>query len=154
MVGIRDDWYSATVVRVGEMGNAAAYHLIDHDLGIVSLERYNIPRSQGSPHDITHIIRRVCYEHPSHTSLIERAYDLWSDLADETDRDIVYRTSPIGTDPADNDVSVGLKRSRGEHDIPHEVLVGTEINERFPGCELSEDYHTIYQGGGGFVAPG
>ena len=147
------DRYDTIVVGVGGMGSATAYHLAERGLDVLGLERYDIPHTQGSSHGITRIIRRAYYEHPAYVPLIERAYDLWDDLAAETDRDVIHRTGSIDAGPADNEVFAGSKRSCEEHDIPHEVLTGAEVNERFPGYELPEDYRAVYQADGGFVVP-
>jgi len=147
------DRYDSIVVGVGGMGSATAYHLAERGLDVLGLERYDIPHTQGSSHGITRIIRRAYYEHPTYVPLIERAYDLWDDLAAETDRDVIHRTGSIDAGPADNEVFAGSKRSCEEHDIPHEVLTGAEVNERFPGYELPEEYRAVYQADGGFVVP-
>ncbi|MGB9955419.1 N-methyl-L-tryptophan oxidase [Haloferax prahovense] len=152
-MSVRDDRYDVAVVGVGGMGSATAYHLADRGLDVVGLERYDIPHSQGSSHGITRIIRRAYYEHPSYVPLIERAYDLWDDLAEETGREVIHRTGSIDAGPEDNDVFAGSKRSCEEHDIPHEVLTGAEVNERFPGYELPEEYRAVYQEDGGFIVP-
>ncbi|POG54009.1 N-methyl-L-tryptophan oxidase [Haloferax marisrubri] len=152
-MSVRDDRYDVAVVGVGGMGSATAYHLADRGLDVVGLERYDIPHSQGSSHGITRIIRRAYYEHPSYVPLIERAYDLWDDLAEETGRKVIHRTGSIDAGPEDNDVFAGSKRSCEEHDIPHEVLTGAEVNERFPGYELPEEYRAVYQEDGGFIVP-
>ncbi|MFC7165315.1 N-methyl-L-tryptophan oxidase [Halospeciosus flavus] len=145
--------YDAIVVGVGGMGSATVSHLADRGLDVLGLERYDIPHTMGSSHGVTRIIRRAYYEHPAYVPLVERAYELWDDLADETGRDIVHRTGSIDAGPADSTVFEGSKRSCEEHDIPHEVLTGAEVNERFPGYGLPEDYRAVYQEDGGFVVP-
>ncbi|MGB9966406.1 N-methyl-L-tryptophan oxidase [Halobacterium hubeiense] len=149
----RDDRYDVIVVGVGGMGSAAAYHLADRGLDTLGLERYDIPHTKGSSHGITRIIRRAYYEHPSYVPLVERAYELWDDLAEDTGRDIIHRTGSIDAGPEDNAVFAGSKRSCEKHDIPHEVLTGAEVNERFPGYALPEEYRAVYQPDGGFVVP-
>ncbi|GGN20459.1 N-methyl-L-tryptophan oxidase [Halarchaeum nitratireducens] len=147
------DRYDAIVVGVGGMGSASAYHLAERGLDVLGLERYDVPHTKGSSHGITRIIRRAYYEHPSYVPLVERAYDLWDELAAETGRDVIHRTGSIDAGPADDQVFAGSKRSCEEHDIPHEVLSGAAVNERFPGYDLPEDYRAVYQADGGFVVP-
>ncbi|HET7323436.1 MAG TPA: N-methyl-L-tryptophan oxidase [Halococcus sp.] len=145
--------YDAIVVGVGGMGSATTYHLARRGLDVLGLERYDIPHTMGSSHGITRIIRRAYYEHPSYIPLIERAYDLWDDLADASNRPIIHRTGSIDAGPADDPVFEGSLRSCEEHDIPHEVLTGAELTERFPGYGLPEEYQALYQSDGGFVVP-
>jgi sarcosine oxidase len=148
-----DERRDVIVVGVGGMGSATTYHLARRGLDVLGLERFDIPHTQGSSHGITRIIRRAYYEHPSYIPLIERAYELWDDLAEETGRDVIHRTGSIDAGPEDNIVFQGSKESCEQYDIPHEVLTGAELNERFPGYDLPEDYKGVYQPDGGFVVP-
>ncbi|MFD1632987.1 N-methyl-L-tryptophan oxidase [Haloplanus ruber] len=148
-----DERRDVIVVGVGGMGSATAYHLADRGIDVLGLERFDIPHTQGSSHGITRIIRRAYYEHPSYIPLIERAYELWDELAEETGRPVIHRTGSIDAGPQGNVVFEGSRRSCEEHDIPHEVLTGAELNERFPGYDLPADYRALYQEDGGFVVP-
>jgi sarcosine oxidase len=141
------------VIGVGGMGSAATYHLARRGLDVLGLERFDIPHTQGSSHGITRIIRRAYYEHPSYIPLIERAYKLWDELADRTGRPIIHRTGSIDAAPEGNVVFEGSLRSCEEHDIPHEILSGAELADRFPGYRLPDDYKALYQPDGGFVVP-
>jgi sarcosine oxidase len=145
--------YDAIVVGVGGMGSATTYHLARRGLDVLGLERYDIPHTKGSSHGITRIIRRAYYEHPSYIPLIERAYDLWDDLAERSERPIIHRTGSIDAGPPDDPVFEGSRQSCEEHDIPHEVLTSAELTERFPGYRLPEEYNALYQSDGGFVVP-
>ncbi|PSP98263.1 N-methyl-L-tryptophan oxidase [Halobacteriales archaeon QS_5_70_17] len=148
-----DTDYDVVVIGVGGMGSATVYHLAQRGLDVLGLERFDVPHTMGSSHGITRIIRRAYYEHPSYIPLIERAYDLWDDLAEETGREVIHRTGSIDAAPKGNVVFEGSLRSCEEHDIPHEVLTGAELGERFPGYDLPDDYRALYQPDGGFVVP-
>jgi sarcosine oxidase len=145
--------YDAIVVGVGGIGSATAYHLARRGLDVLGLERYDIPHTKGSSHGITRIIRRAYYEHPSYIPLIERAYELWDDLAERSERPIIHRTGSIDAGPPDDPVFEGSRQSCEEHDIPHEVLTSAELTDRFPGYQLPEGYKALYQSDGGFVVP-
>ncbi|MFC7156812.1 N-methyl-L-tryptophan oxidase [Halomarina halobia] len=145
--------YDVIVLGVGGMGSAAVYHLARRGVDVLGIERFDVPHANGSSHGITRIIRRAYYEHPSYIPLIERAYDLWDDLAEETGRPVVHRTGSVDAAPAGDVVFEGSLRSCEEYDIPHEVLTGAELAERFPGYRLPEDYRALYQPDGGFVVP-
>jgi sarcosine oxidase len=148
-----DERRDVIVVGVGGMGSATAYHLAERGVDVLGLERFDIPHTEGSSHGITRIIRRAYYEHPSYIPLIERAYELWDDLAEETGRPVIHRTGSIDAAPQGNDVCEVSRRSCEEHDFPHEVLTGAELNERFPGYDLPAEYRAVYQEDGGFVVP-
>ncbi|WP_226004812.1 N-methyl-L-tryptophan oxidase [Natrinema salinisoli] len=147
------DRYDVLVIGVGGMGSATTAHLADRGLDVLGLERYDVPHAKGSSHGITRIIRRAYYEHPSYIPLLKRAYDLWDDLAAETDREVIHRTGSIDAGPAESAVFEGSLRSCEAHDIPHEVLTSEQLSERFPGYQLPEGYRALYQPDGGFVVP-
>jgi sarcosine oxidase len=147
------DRYDTIVVGVGGMGSAAAYHLTDRGQDVLGLERYDVPHTKGSSHGVTRIIRRAYYEDPAYVPLIERADELWEELEAASGRDILHRTGSIDGGPVDSAVFAGSKRSCLDHDIPHEVLTGNEVNERFPGYDLPSEYRAVYQADGGFLVP-
>ncbi|MDF9747369.1 N-methyl-L-tryptophan oxidase [Natrinema salsiterrestre] len=147
------DRYDVVVIGVGGMGSATTAHLADRGVDVLGLERYDVPHARGSSHGITRIIRRAYYEHPSYIPLVERAYDLWDDLAAETGRDVIHRTGSIDAGPAKSAVFEGSLRSCEAHDIPHEVLTSEQLSERFPGYRLPDGYRALYQPDGGFVVP-
>ena len=145
--------YDVVVVGVGGMGSAATYHLARRGFDVLGLERYDIPHTMGSSHGITRIIRRAYYEHPSYVPLIERAYDLWDDLAETSGRPVIHRTGSIDASAPGDPVFEGSLESCEEHDIPHEVLTSAELSERFPGYQLPEGHKALYQSDGGFLVP-
>jgi sarcosine oxidase len=148
-----DERRDVIVVGVGGMGSATAYHLARRGVDVLGLERYDVPHTHGSSHGITRVIRRAYYEHPSYIPLVERAYDLWDELADETGRPVIHRTGSVDAAPEGNPVFEESRRSCEKHDIPHEVLTGAALNERFPGYDLPADHRVVYQPDGGFVVP-
>ncbi|WP_121743545.1 N-methyl-L-tryptophan oxidase [Natronorubrum halophilum] len=152
-MGTPDDQYDVIVIGVGGMGSATTAHLARRGLDVLGLERYDIPHTSGSSHGITRIIRRAYYEHPSYIPLVERAYELWDDLAERTGRDVIHRTGSIDAGAEDDIVFGGSLESCERYDIPHEVLTSREVTERFPGYQLPEDHLAVYQPDGGFVVP-
>ena len=147
------DRYDAIVVGVGGMGSATTYHLAARGLDVLGLERYDVPHDMGSSHGVTRIIRKAQYEDPAYVPLVRRAYDLWRDLEERIGRDLLRITGGIDAGPPDSTVFDGSLRSCEAHDIDHEVLSASEVNERFPGYELPEDHRAVYQPEGGFLVP-
>ena len=147
------DRYDAIVVGVGGMGSATTYHLAARGLDVLGLERYDVPHDMGSSHGVTRIIRKAQYEDPAYVPLVRRAYDLWRDLEERTGRDLLHVTGGIDAGPPDSTVFDGSLRSCEAHDIEHEVLSATKVNERFPGYDLPDDHRAVYQPDGGFLVP-
>jgi sarcosine oxidase len=145
--------YDYVVVGVGAMGSATTYHLAERGHDVLGLERFDVPHEEGSSGGITRIIRLAYHEHPTYVPLLRRAYDLLDELEAETGRDLLYRTGSIAaSDPeGPGEEFSGALQSCEEHDIDHEVLDPSEVNERFPGYEFPESFRAVYQPDGGFL---
>jgi sarcosine oxidase len=142
--------YDVVVVGVGGMGSAALYHLARRGRRVLGLERFDIPNELGSSHGITRIIRLAYFEHPSYVPLVRRAYELWQELEKETGEQLLHVTGAIEGGPR---IFEGALRSCHEHDLPHEVLTGADVTERFPAYRLPAALQLLYQHDGGFVLP-
>lgn len=145
--------FNTIVIGVGGMGSATCYQLARRGQRVLGLERFDIPHDLGSSHGYTRIIRLAYYEHPSYVMLLKRAYELWDEMEKKSRKKLFYKTGSIDAGPADSWVFKGSLRSCVEHDLPHEVLTGIEMEERFPGYRLPHDLMAVYQPDGGFLLP-
>lgn len=143
--------YDTIVVGVGGMGSAALYHLAARGDRVLGLERFDIPHAMGSSHGVTRIIRLAYFEHPSYVPLLRRSFALWRELQAEAGEQLLYVTGTIDAGPPDSMVVEGALRSCALHDLPHEVLSGTELTRRFPGYRLPEEITAVLQPDGGFL---
>lgn len=143
--------YDVIVAGVGGMGSATVAHLAERGVDVLGIERYDIPHGKGSSHGVTRIIRRPQYEDPAYVPLVERALDLWKDLEEAHPKPLLHQVGSVDTGPKDGEIFQGSRRSAEAHDIPHEVLTGAELMERFPGFDIPEDHRAVYQPDGGFL---
>lgn len=135
------------------MGAATCYELAKRGRRVLGLEQYDIPHNLGSSHGHTRIIRLAYYEHPSYVMLLRRAYELWREIQARVGEQLLHITGSIDAGPADSWVFKGSWQSCLEHDLPHEVLTGRELNQRFPGYQLSHETMALFQPDGGFLTP-
>jgi sarcosine oxidase len=145
--------FNTIVIGIGGMGSATCYQLARRGKQVLGIERFDIPHDLGSSHGHTRIIRLAYYEHPSYVMLLKRAYELWDEIEQRSGEKILYRTGSIDAGPAESWVFKGSLQSCVEHDLPHEVLTGAEINARFPGYQLPHELLGVFQPDGGFVLP-
>jgi sarcosine oxidase len=148
-----ENQYDVIVVGVGGMGSATAYHLASRNVNVLGLERYDIPHNMGSSHGITRLIRKAQYEDPIYVPLVRRAYELWDNLEERTGRDLLYPTGGLDIGPPDSQIFHGSRQSCETHDIEHEILSGSEVNERFPGYAIPDEHRAVYQPDGGYLVP-
>ncbi|WP_440991261.1 N-methyl-L-tryptophan oxidase [Haloarchaeobius baliensis] len=145
------DEYDVVVVGVGGMGSAACAHLATRGVDVLGIERFDIPHSNGSSHGSTRIIRKAYHEHPDYVPLVERAYENWRELEAATGRDLLHVTGSVCAAPPDGDLVDGARLACENHGLDHETMTGRELNERFPGYGVPEDYDALYQPDGGFL---
>lgn len=147
------DRYDVIVLGVGGMGAATISHLAERGANVLGLERYDVPHGYGSSHGVTRIIRLAYYEDPAYVPLLQRAYDLWADLEDGHDQQLLHKIGSIDAGPAGSDLVEGSRRSCEEHGLEYESLSSAALSDRYPGYQLPESYEAVYQPDGGFLVP-
>ena len=143
--------FDCIVIGVGGMGSSSVYNLAKRGQKVLGLEKFDIPHSEGSSHGVNRIIRLAYYEDASYVPLLRRAYEMWSEIEQLADEQLLYKVGSIDTAPSGHEVFEKSLESCLEHDIPHEVLDHKQINERFPGYEMPSGQMGLYQADGGFV---
>jgi sarcosine oxidase len=143
--------YDVIVIGVGGMGSAAVYQLAKRGKRVLGLERFDIPHSMGSSHGVNRIIRLAYYEHPSYVPLLKRAYALWRELEQHVGEQLLYITGSLDAGPEAGQIVQGSRASCAEHNLPHELLTGAEVNQRFPGYRLPADHAAVLQPEGGYL---
>lgn len=149
--------HDVIVVGVGGVGSAATYHLARRGLDVVGLERFDIPHDMGSSHGVTRSLSLTKSRGPAYVPIAQRALRLWRDLEEECGEQLFHRTGSVRAVPPDGEGHRGTFddaiRACEVHDLPHDVLTGSELNDRFPGFELPTDHRVIFQPDGGFLDP-
>jgi len=144
--------YDVIVVGVGGMGSAACWQLAQRGQRVLGLERFDIPHTMGSSHGVSRIIRLPYYEDPAYVPLLLRAYELWDAAERATGETLLVTTGSIDGGPEDDELFQGALASARLHRLAHEVLTGTEVNERFPGYRLPAATRAVLQPRGGLIA--
>jgi sarcosine oxidase len=144
--------HDVIVAGVGGMGSAACWQLAQRGQRVLGLERFDIPHAMGSSHGISRIIRLPYYEDPAYVPLLHRAYELWDAAERATGETLLVTTGSIDGGPEDDELFQGALASARLHKLDHEVLSGTQINERFPGYRLPAASRAVLQPRGGLIA--
>jgi sarcosine oxidase len=143
--------YDVIVVGVGGMGSAACWQLARRGRRVLGLERFDIPNAYGSSHGVTRIIRLAYFESPNYVPLLRRAFALWRETSEAFGEPLMIATGSLDTgSPAGAQVRGALESCR-VHALDHDVLDGTEVNRRYPGCRLPDEFVAVYQPDGGLI---
>lgn len=145
--------FDVIVIGVGGMGSATCYELAKRGQKVLGIEQFDIPHNYGSSHGNTRIIRKAYFEGPAYVPLLNRAYDLWYGLEGKTGKQVFYKTGSVDIGLPESSVYSGSIASCMAHNLDHEIMTGKELNERFPGYSVPEDYMANFQPDGGFLTP-
>ena len=145
--------FDVCVVGAGAMGCQVALHLQRRGLRVLALDRYEPPHSFGSSHGRTRVIREAYFEHPLYVPIVQRAYDLWSELEQETGEQLLTYTGGLMIGPREGVLVAGALRSAGEHRLRYEELSADEVRARFPLFNVSPEFTGVYEPRAGVLHP-
>jgi sarcosine oxidase len=147
------NFFDVIVVGLGAMGSAASYHLAKRGKKVLGLDRFTPPHTFGSSHGQTRIIREAYFEHPLYVPLIQRAYDLWTQLENESGAKLFQQTGGLMIGRPDGVILNGAKRSAEEHRLPYDLLSADDIVRRFPALKPGEDMVAVWEPRAGILFP-
>jgi len=145
--------YDAIVIGLGAMGSSTLYHLARRGHRVLGIEQFSQGHDLGSSHGDSRIIREQYFEHPLYVPLVQRAYDLWRELEEESGRALMTLDGGLMIGPLDGMVVGGTLRSAKEYNLPHELLSPAEVHRRFPAFELADDLVAVVDPRAGYLDP-
>ncbi len=145
--------YDRIVLGLGGMGSAALCQLAGRKQRVLGLEQFHPSHALGSSHGGSRIIRQAYFEDPSYVPLLLRAYELWDDLAQATQREFFVQTGGLMAGRPDCDVVAGSTRSALEHGLAHELLDPDQIRRRFPALRPRHDEIALFEAKAGLLFP-
>src|SRR6266498_2182848 len=145
--------YDVILAGLGAMGSAAAFHLAQRGRRVLGLDRFAPPHCFGSSHGQTRIIRKAYFEHPSYVPLVQRAYELWEQLAGASSAELFRPTGGLMIGRPEGVVFLGAKRSAETHLLRHEILTAPEIRRRFPALRPEDDMLAVLEPRAGILFP-
>jgi sarcosine oxidase len=143
--------YDAIVLGLGGMGSAALYHLAKRGHTVAGIEQHHVAHDRGSSHGNLRIIRKAYHEHPNYVPLLDRAYVLWRDLEQASERTLFAQTGLILAGLPQSESMQGLAASYAANDLPHEMLQPAEVMNRYPQFRIPEDYTSYFDPLGGYL---
>lgn len=141
------------VVGLGGMGSAVAAHLARRGRRVLGLDRFTPPHDRGSSHGRSRIIRRLYFEGAGYVPLVQRAYELWAALEQDTGRDLLTVTGGLVVGPPDGEVVAGALASARQHGFPHQALDRNEVTSRFPALRLEAGHVAVHEDAAGILVP-
>ena len=145
--------YDAIIVGLGAMGSANAYHLAARGLRVLGLDRFQPPHNFGSSHGLTRIIREAYFEDPLYVPLVQRAYELWAALEQQSGQQLLLKTGGLMIGPREGVLVSGASRSAEQHRLAHEMLASTVLAQKFPVFKVQDNPIAVWEPRAGILFP-
>jgi sarcosine oxidase len=145
--------YDVIVIGLGAHGSATAYQLARRGRHVLGIEALTRAHELGSSGGLTRIIRLAYFEHPDYVHMLRAAWELWPQIAQESEHELLLQTGGLYCGRAGSDVLEGSLRSAREHGLPHELLDAAEARHRFPALHLDDDMQALHEPLAGILFP-
>ncbi|GJP38098.1 hypothetical protein CLOM_g22543 [Closterium sp. NIES-68] len=136
-MGMGMEHYDVVVVGAGIMGSCAAYELAKRGRSVLLLEQFDLLHRRGSSHGESRIIRRT-YPEDHYTALMPLAYALWESASNEAGYSPLTVTGGLDFGPRTNSDLAAVLASCCNHGVPHQLLEGAALRERFPMLDFPD----------------
>lgn len=143
--------YDVIVIGCGGVGSAALYHLARRGARVMGLDRFPPGHNRGSSHGRTRMIRLAYYEHPNYVPLLMRAYDLWHDLEEAANKQLLLQTGLLVGGLQESHLVAGVLRAASEHQLQVDELTPSEVLQNFPGFRLSQNFAALFEHRAGYL---
>jgi sarcosine oxidase len=145
--------YDVIVLGVGSMGASTCYQLAKQGYTVLGLEQFDIPHELGSHSGQSRIIRKAYGEASDYVPLLERAYENWQTLEDETGSQVYHKTGLVYFGGTDDSFLKTVKQSSTEYNIPVNTLTVAECNQKYPQFNLPNDFQRLEEPDAGLLTP-
>src|SRR5713101_5725109 len=145
--------FDVIIIGLGGMGSAAAYQLAARGRRVLGIEQYTPAHDQGSSHGQSRIIRQAYYEDPAYVPLLLRAYELWDELQNESNEDILSITGGVAIGSPRRRLITGCLKSARRYGLEHDLLDAREMRRRFPQFALADNEVAFYEEKAGYLKP-
>lgn len=143
--------YDAIILGTGGVGSAALFHLAKRGLRVLGIDRYAPGHDRGSSHGETRIIRQAYFEHSDYVPLLLRAYELWDQLEQIVDEQLLFPVGLLQVGPGDGVVVPGVLASAKQYGLELESLSSSEIARRFPGFRVLDGLAGVFEAKAGYL---
>jgi sarcosine oxidase len=149
----RNTSFDVIVIGVGSMGSATCYYLSKRGYKVLGLEQFDISHEFGSHAGQSRIIRKAYFEHPDYVPLLERAYENWKTLEQETGQQLYFKTGLLYAGDSSNEIIKGVKLAASLYNIELEKLDSKDVADRYSQFNFPENFDVLFEPESGFLPP-
>jgi sarcosine oxidase len=141
------------VIGLGGLGSAACHHLATRGLRVVGLEQFQAVHDRGASHGETRGVWQAYFMGPGYVPFLQRAYELWDQLAELRGEPFFHRTGGICVGPAGGKLVPAALASAKACGLAHEHLDAAEVRRRFPTFTPADGEAAVFDPSSGYVRP-
>lgn len=145
--------FDVIVIGVGSMGSSTCYYLAKQGYKVLGLEQFDIPHELGSHAGQSRIIRKAYFEHPDYVPLLERAYQNWKSLEEETGSQLYFKTGLLYFGKSNHALIKGLRLSAQTYSIEVDDLSAQQTSAQYSQFRIPEGYDRLFEPEAGFITP-
>ena len=127
---MKNNQYEVIVIGLGAMGSSASYYLSKKGIKVLGIDRFHPPHNFGSSHGHTRVIREAYHEGTSYVPIVQRAYELWHELENESNQELIIEYGGLYIGDNGNYLN-DAKLSAEKYNIPLEEFSSAKIKENF-----------------------
>jgi len=143
--------YDAIILGLGGMGSAALYAAAKRGVRALGIEQFGPAHDRGSSHGATRIIRRAYFEHPDYVPLVDRSYEYWDQLEQQSGRRLLTRCGLLLYGPENGTIISGVRRAAEMHRMNIEDVTIADAARRFPGFRPTSDMVALLETDAGYL---
>src|SRR5881628_636626 len=139
------------ILGTGGVGSAAAYHLAKRGAKVLGIDQFPGGHDRGSSHGETRVIRQAYFEHPDYVPLLLRAYELWRNLEEAAQIELLHQVGLLQVGPPNGFVVPGVLQAARLHGLNVESLTADEVHKRFPGFRVPDGSSGVFEPAAGYL---
>ncbi|CAJ0955179.1 unnamed protein product, partial [Mesorhabditis belari] len=142
------DTYDVVVVGAGIFGSCTAYHCQKRGLKTLLIEQFSLGHKNGSSHGKSRIIR---YAHPEgfYIPVVKDSYEQIEELEKKRGEKLWKNCGLLYLTNANH--ALEMSSHLNKHNCKNEIIVGNEINKRYPQYEYDDSWSAVFDPKGGVL---
>lgn len=137
------------VIGGGTMGIAAGWALARRGKSVLILEQYDFFHTNGSHGGATRVFRHGYFEGANYVPWTIEGDRLIAELQDRTGIEMQIRNGCLDFGTSKSGHARLVQATAEVHGLRHEMLTGSDINRRFPGWNVPNDWEGCFDPDGG-----
>ncbi|MER1999121.1 MAG: N-methyl-L-tryptophan oxidase [Lysinibacillus sp.] len=137
--------FDTIIIGAGSMGLAAAYYSARDGQKTLAIDAHTPPHDFGTHHGETRLIRYAYGEGEKYVPFVLRAKELWEELEQLTNTQIVKPLGVINFAPKQDIFLQNVKTSAQNFQLQVEQLSAIEVNKRWAGLSLPKNVEALYE---------